>query len=231
MIRNFIRRFCTVNPLAIQGNISFEVITKEKDAARFIELISDKFSRREVVSVSLDCSKEDLHTIFDPLREYLLKHQAALIARDKSIDDIVSGLIGMDYCGGFPPGFESCLTPKAQEIVQILDGFKNKSFENEHWIKEINTYFYIFAGFTVDAYEGKGIYRMLSNLAEKRARERGFKYMMRRQIQDWSEHLQHKDIKHFQKKGLTKKQNSLLKVRMAHATGRKCKNPCSLMKK
>ena len=179
MIRNFIRRFCTVNPLAIQGNISFEVITKEKDAARFIELISDKFSRREAVTVSLDCSKEDLHTIFDPLREYLLKHQAALIARDKSIDDIVSGLIGMDYCGGFPPGFESCLTPKAQEIVQILDGFKNKSFENGHWTKEINTYFYVFAGFTVDAYEGRGIYRMLSNLAEKRARERGFKYMMR----------------------------------------------------
>jgi len=179
MIRSFARRFCTVNPLAIQGNISFEVITKEKDAARFIELISDKFSRREAVTVSLDCSKEDLHTIFDPLREYLLKHQAALIARDKSIDDIVSGLIGMDYCGGFPPGFESCLTPKAQEIVQILDGFKNKSFENGHWTKEINTYFYVFAGFTVDAYEGRGIYRMLSNLAEKRARERGFKYMMR----------------------------------------------------
>ena len=179
MIRSFARRFCTVNPLAIQGNFSFEVVTKEKDAARFIDLISDQFSRREATATSVGCSKEDMHTAFDSLGEYFLKHQSALIARDNSIGDIVSGLIGMDYCYEFPPEFESRLSPKCQEVVQILDRFKNKNNESGHFTKEMNTYFYIYAGFTVDAYEGRGLYRMLSNLAEKRAREKGFKYMVR----------------------------------------------------
>ena len=179
MIRNFARRFCTVNPLAIQGSLSFEVITKEKDAHRFLELLTEKFSRSEGASLSMNLSKHDLFTLFDPLREYFLEHQTALIARDNSINDIVSGFMGLDYFASFPPGFESRMTPKALEVVEILDGFKNKSFEKGHTIKQMNTYFYILAGFTADAYEGRGIYRMLSNLAEKRARERGFKYMMR----------------------------------------------------
>ena len=119
MIRTFVRRFCTVNPLATQGNLSFEVITKDKDAARFIDIVSDHFSRREVTATGVGCTKEDLKTVFDPLREYFMKHQSALVVKDNTTDDIVSGLLGMDYCYEYSPEVEARLTPKAQELLQL----------------------------------------------------------------------------------------------------------------
>lgn len=153
MIRNFLRRICTVNPLAIQGNFSFEVITKEKDAARFIDMMSDHFSRREMTAAALGCTKQDLYTLFDPLGEYFMKHQSALVAKDKTTDDIVSGLLGMDYIYELPPEVEARLSPKAQQLVEVWGWFKKRSYERGDHTKDMNTYFFIIAGFTEEAYE------------------------------------------------------------------------------
>jgi hypothetical protein len=125
------------------------------------------------------CSRQDLHTVFDHMGEYLQKNHTAVMVKDNSTQEIVSGILGMDYCYEYPEYASKLLSPRGKDLMEVLGWYKKMNQKNKEVEKKLNTNFYVFAGFTKEEYQNKRIYTTLNSIIESIAKEKGFKFMIR----------------------------------------------------